>query len=1092
MDPSYFDYVKHLSRNQPDLKPLFEFLTGYCPRSKVEEVECHVAGLEFRSDETTSYSRIDNRELTSITTRFIAKDASSNTAGLCLLIEDIGPSVMETLGEILDIDPYFFCGHIERRFVDVEKDPPSSLMTSIPSRVGSQNFANLHYQRPIDLGELGSYPNIPHDLRLHGSSTRPRRALPELFGRYVGLIRSCFSIFYKRLDDDRWICLMLMDSISTDVIGHISTKDGEQQASFRTRQVPYRNRRGSISGMPKFSEFRKAPSSSAMRPVSMMDEVARLLQDCAGASKRPPSAYNLFFLSSGPIKLIIDEWLTYSLIMSRYIKVYEYSTQSVQGRLRNFESEDVVDLYRWRRRSQHSLHKLQVLKWFVESSINLSKRCHEHIAPVEEGEDLTRDINYIIAQIEQNGNALEAMIPIMASIIQLLDSRRSVVEAIYVKRLTYIAIVFLPLSFVATLFSMSDNFSIAGTGVWIYVATAVPLLLDQMDKELRPELVNEFKKIYADKKSAFDVHVGKVKEILEDGSKSGAFRAIPITTRTKELNSALGSLARRQAARLERQGLRERMSKKGGNWELYWKHQRKERRINDWGPFENTESMLDALHDFGGVRVCVYFPDDVEEVVSFLKRSESIKIIQINQKTQGDADMDELRKYVEMLEHQSLSPSDQDFRDLEEKPVRSERLFTGYRATHVIAELLGDAVPEWHRESHYKVEIQIATVVMHAWSQIEHDIIYKSGDNEPSDEERGILDLFNGIVMSGEAALKQLAACNARKEKDRSRENSAIATNIYELGAWLATFCDEYSLRPRGATTVPAWNELDKLLDILRSSGEHTSGKLKELLHKVREGLTSNPDAFGDDLPLHLLKAKFDLAIDTTPRFSSEMIQDRKMKTAAEARYLAFRVVHSINMAAYLGYMDEFIETIESSLPSSSELPRPALIDFLELLHPRYPRLNREAEDIIIDFCEAFLNIKNLQCGIEGRKRPLMIKLALMLTDIGYVVSPTYSIIPTQDENLAIVPRALHRILHDPDHTCIMPDILEYADWLTSPSRRSILAAGFKTLLSVQWGDFMMEKSTTFSSASAAQDSPNDGVGIPAFLYDCFFLALLK
>ncbi|OTB15890.1 hypothetical protein K445DRAFT_366502 [Daldinia sp. EC12] len=477
MDPSYCDYVKHLSRNQPDLRPLSEFLTGYCPQSNVEEVECHVAGLEFRSDETTSYSRIDNHELTSITTRFITKDASPNTVGFCLLIEDIGPSVMETLGEILDIDPYFFCGHIERRFVDIEKDPPSSLMTSIPSRVGSQNFANLHYQRPIDLGELGSYPNIPHDLRLRGSSTRPRRALPELFGRYVGLIRSCFSIFYKRLDGDRWICLMLMDSISTDVIGYISTKDSEQQASFRTRQVPYRNRRGSISGMPKFSDFCKAPSSSPMRPVSMMDEVARLLQDCAETFTRPPSAYNLFFLSTGPIKLIIDEWLTYSLIMSRYIKVYEYSTQSVQGRLRNFESEDVVDLYRWRRRSQHSLHKLQVLKWFVESSINISKRHHENIALVEEGEALIRDIDYIIAQIEQNGNALEAMIPIMASIIQLLDSRRSVVEAIYVKRLTYIAIVFLPLSFVATLFSMSDNFSIAGTGVWIYVATAVPLLL---------------------------------------------------------------------------------------------------------------------------------------------------------------------------------------------------------------------------------------------------------------------------------------------------------------------------------------------------------------------------------------------------------------------------------------------------------------------------------------------------------------------------------------------------------------------------------------------------------------------------------------
>lgn len=69
------------------------------------------------------------------------------------------------------------------------------------------------------------------------------------------------------------------------------------------------------------------------------------------------------------------------------------------------------------------------------------------------------------------------MIPIMTSIIQLLDLRRSTVETIYVKRLTYIALVFLPLSFVATLFSMSEPFSITDSGFWIYIVTAIPLLL---------------------------------------------------------------------------------------------------------------------------------------------------------------------------------------------------------------------------------------------------------------------------------------------------------------------------------------------------------------------------------------------------------------------------------------------------------------------------------------------------------------------------------------------------------------------------------------------------------------------------------------
>lgn len=63
MDLSYFDYVKYLSRDRPDLRPLSGFLAGPCQQPDVEEVECHVASLEFRNDGTTRYSRIGTDEL---------------------------------------------------------------------------------------------------------------------------------------------------------------------------------------------------------------------------------------------------------------------------------------------------------------------------------------------------------------------------------------------------------------------------------------------------------------------------------------------------------------------------------------------------------------------------------------------------------------------------------------------------------------------------------------------------------------------------------------------------------------------------------------------------------------------------------------------------------------------------------------------------------------------------------------------------------------------------------------------------------------------------------------------------------------------
>ncbi|KAI0380704.1 hypothetical protein F5Y04DRAFT_96503 [Hypomontagnella monticulosa] len=544
--------------------------------------------------------------------------------------------------------------------------------------------------------------------------------------------------------------------------------------------------------------------------------------------------------------------------------------------------------------------------------------------------------------------------------------------------------------------------------------------------QLRPELIDEFRKVYADRRSAIHEHVKKVKQILEDAMKSGMFRAIPITTRMKEFNSALGSLQRRQIARLERQELRNRMREQDVDWEQYWKRRGKERRVNDWGPFENTEDMVNALHDFGGARVCVYFPDDVEKVVCFLRQCELIKIVQITRKTQGPTDIDDLRKYVEMLEQHSPQSS-QDHSRAEAEPVVAEKLFAGYRATHVVVELVGDAVPEWHTGSHYRVEVQIGTVVMHAWSQIEHDIIYKPGGNEPSDEEKGVLDLFNGIVIAGEAALKQLAACTARKEKERSKVSNVPASNHYELGVWLAAYCDEHSLCPHRLEAGPAWHELDKLLDILRSSDDHTSGKLRDLLDKVRE--TSGPGfgAFGNDLPLHLLKAKFELATDATPRFSSEAVPDRRQKTLSEARHLAFRVVHSINMASYLGFMDRFVKSIEMGLPNRTELARPSLIDFLDLLHPKYPRLDRDTEDNIIVFCETFLDVDNLKRVIKDETTLLKMQLPLLLTDIGCVVCPTSSSWPSDDEVCTVVPRSLSRVLDDPERIHRIPEILDHA-----------------------------------------------------------------
>ncbi|KAI1383059.1 uncharacterized protein F4822DRAFT_440757 [Hypoxylon trugodes] len=468
MSSPYFDYVQNLSQESPGPSLLFEFLRGSCLQPEVEQLGCNIASLEFYEDGVTEYSRLNAEKLASQISRYAKHDTASKAVGLCVLVEDVRPDVVEILGGAFDINPNFFGEHIEKSFVEIERNPPSSLMTSLPTRVGSEGFVNIHYQRPINLGDTDTHSDFPYEIYLRNKVTRPGRCLPALFGKRIGFIRSCFSMLHKRINDDRWICLMLMDSLSADVMGHLSADDNVLRDEFRVRQVPYRRRKNQ-NRLVAFSEFQTASPSKEVRPMSMLDEVAMLIQECTQASKQLPSTYDISILAVGPIKLIIDEWLTYSLIMGRYVKAYEYSIKNVRDRLCKFDSVDILELYRWRRRSQQSLYKLNVLRHFAE--FYASTDGNNHGNNLHEG--LARDISYVIGQINQNGKALEAMMPIMTSIIQLLDSRRSTIESIYVKRLAYPPLVFLLPSLVTSLFNMSEPFSITSSNSWIYIVVAM-------------------------------------------------------------------------------------------------------------------------------------------------------------------------------------------------------------------------------------------------------------------------------------------------------------------------------------------------------------------------------------------------------------------------------------------------------------------------------------------------------------------------------------------------------------------------------------------------------------------------------------------
>ena len=80
---------------------------------------------------------------------------------------------------------------------------------------------------------------------------------------------------------------------------------------------------------------------------------------------------------------------------------------------------------------------------------------------------------------------------------------------------------------------------------------------------------------------------------------------------------------------------------------------------------------------------------------------------------------------------------------------------------------------------------------MHAWSEVEHDLVYKPMQGTLSEEELAILDELNGLVLTGEIALERLQAAG----NERIQNSKATFANQFELASYLYNYLSNNSFR---------------------------------------------------------------------------------------------------------------------------------------------------------------------------------------------------------------------------------------------------------------------------------------------------------
>ncbi|HEY3421438.1 MAG TPA: hypothetical protein VGK23_12880 [Methanomassiliicoccales archaeon] len=107
------------------------------------------------------------------------------------------------------------------------------------------------------------------------------------------------------------------------------------------------------------------------------------------------------------------------------------------------------------------------------------------------------------------------------------------------------------------------------------------------------------------------------------------------------------------------------------------------------------------INDMAGIRVIIFFPNDIKRVDDCIRTEFGVE------------------KYVE---HSSSK-------------FQEEQGHFGYQSKHFIIRLKSrrTVLPEYRPYKDLRAEIQVRTVLQHAWAEIEHDIQYKSPTNIPEE-----------------------------------------------------------------------------------------------------------------------------------------------------------------------------------------------------------------------------------------------------------------------------------------------------------------------------------------------------------------------
>lgn len=210
--------------------------------------------------------------------------------------------------------------------------------------------------------------------------------------------------------------------------------------------------------------------------------------------------------------------------------------------------------------------------------------------------------------------------------------------------------------------------------------------------------------------------------------------------------------------------------------------------------YKTVEEIYDDIVDLAGVRIALYFPGDIQEVDKIIHANFNVK---------------KVKEFPE------------------QNKVQEGKTFIGYKAKHYRVKLREDKLGgSEKRFSNALVEIQIASVLMHGWAEVEHDLVYKPLSGGLSEDELAILDELNGLVLTSEIALERLQRAFKRRVEIEDKEFN----NHFELAAYIY---DVIKIDNPSVNLESSIGKVDTLFRFTKAIGYNKPDKIKKYISKL-------------------------------------------------------------------------------------------------------------------------------------------------------------------------------------------------------------------------------------------------------------------